>query len=263
MPLGLTHISELLCQNMTVSDVAKQLQIHRNVVYDILHQNGITDVRSYRINQKFNQKFFEKIDTEEKAYWLGFLFADGNVFIKKAIHRIAINIHKKDVEHISKWHRSIGSCQNITSCGDMVRSIHHSEKMCNDLITLGCVPCKSLVLRFPDLDSSLARHFVRGYFDGDGSIYWHKSKNKKNGGVRLSFVGTDMFLNHLQWEVFFTLGCAYKELQSTGNNKLAFQLMIGGYQEAVKIADWMYADAHIFLDRKHQRYLDFSKRMGI
>lgn len=261
MPLGLLDVSRLLCQNMTIMEVAKQLQIRRDVVYDILHQNGITDVRSYRISQKFNQNFFEKIDTEEKAYWLGFLFADGNVFIKRATHRVSINIQKQDVIHLSKWHKSIGSCQNITSCGDMVRSIHHSQKMCDDLIQLGCVPRKSLTLKFPDLDSSLVKHFVRGYFDGDGCIYWHHNKNQNKGGIRLSFVGTDIFLNHLQWEVLFTLGSAYKEIQPTGNNKIAFQLIIGGYQEAQKITSWMYNGANIFLDRKYQKYLDLSERM--
>lgn len=261
MSLCLLDISALLRQNMTISGIAKQLQTNRSAVYDILHQNGITDVRSYRISQKFNQNFFDRIDTEEKAYWLGFLFADGNVFIKNKTYRVSINIQKQDVGLLSKWHKSIGSCQNITFCGNMVRSIHHSQKMCEDLMKLGCGPRKSLVLKFPNLDSSLVKHFVRGYFDGDGCISWHHNKNQNKGGIRISFIGTDMFLNHLQSDVFFALGSKHKKIQPVGNSRGAFSLTIGGYQESREITSWMYSGANVFLDRKYQKYLDLDKRM--
>mgnify|MGYP002625860766 CR=1 FL=1 len=71
-----------------------------------------------------------------------------------------------------------------------------SPKMKVDLIRLGAIPNKSLILEFPkDIPNDLIRHFVRGYFDGDGCI----SKNED----RCSLVSTENFcveLSHILQE---------------------------------------------------------------
>jgi hypothetical protein len=257
----MNDIIKMLKENLSVVAISKRLKVTRGVIYDFLHRLGIEDVREFRRSIKFNQSFFSKIDTEEKAYWLGFVCADGCVYIKHPIYRIQIHLNNIDFGHLKKWHKSIESCQNVTKHGETVNSAHHSQQMCEDLICHGCVPRKSLVLRFPVIHPNLIRHFIRGYFDGDGSIYWHKNKGQYNGGMRLAIVGTQLFLETLQDELRKVLNVKPKKLFSRIDHPLTFQLVFGGYQESKKIAEWMYNDASIFLDRKQKRYVEFCKAM--
>lgn len=122
-----------------------------------------------------------------------------------------------------------------------VSSAHYSTKMCSDLIKLGCVPRKSLILQFPDIPSSVTRHFVRGYFDGDGCASWH-NKKMKVPQLRLSFIGTLCFLTRLKNILKVESGILPK-----GRAKI---LQINGNKQAKRIRDWMYQDALIFLDKK-------------
>jgi len=254
-------IVNLLRENHSVVEIARRLGVHRNAIYTSLHLMGIEDIREFRRSVKFNQYFFNQINTEEKAYWFGFLCADGCVYIKNPIYRVQIHLGGVDIGHLRKWHKSIGSCQNVTKCGGMVNSAHHSQRMCNDLIAHGCVTRKSLVLKFPIIRNDLMRHFIRGYFDGDGSIYWHQNRGQSRGGMRLSIVGTRRFLGSLQSELNRSLGIKRKKLSSRPDHHLTFQLVIGVYREARRVAGWMYNGASVFLDRKRLRYVEFCRKM--
>jgi len=257
--LSVSSVAEMLQQNFTITGIARHFHVNRGTVYGVIRRSGVGDVSKFRISQKFNQDFFESVDSEEKAYWLGFLFADGCVFVKGSIFRVQINISSVDGNHLNKWHESIRSCHRVTRFGDAVRSVHHSKKMCDDLISLGCVPRKSLVLEFPTIDRGLVRHFIRGYFDGDGCISWHKNKNNHKGGMRLTFIGTESFLGSLQDILCREVRVRRKKLCS-GDSRI-YALHIGGYQESKRIATWMYDGASLSLERKKRKYDRLKKEM--
>lgn len=100
-----------------------------------------------------------------------------------------------------------------------------SEKMFNDLCTLGCVPNKSLILKFPKIQEQFVPHFIRGYFDGDGCVYSSKKKRIKTKKtnprivyydyISSDFTGTKEMLEEinkrLNWPTF------YREMRRTGN----------------------------------------------
>ena len=114
---------------------------------------------------------FEKIDTEEKAYWLGFLYADGSVGSKE--NKIELGLAEKDLSQVEKFKQFIGLDNKISYRKNTksYRSSFRSQKCKQDLISQGCVPKKSLILTFPteqQVSHSLICHFMRGYFDGDG-----------------------------------------------------------------------------------------------
>ena len=133
---------------------------------------------------------FEIIDTEEKAYWLGFLYADGSVGSKE--DKIELGLAEKDLKHIEKF-RDFMNITNKISYRESTRSYRisfRSSKCKQDLINKGCIPKKSLILEFPNekqVPNNLIKHFIRGYFDGDGSIA--KNKNK----VRATIISTEDF----------------------------------------------------------------------
>jgi hypothetical protein len=119
-----------------------------------------------------NDNYFERIDTKEKAYWLGFLYADGCVNIDKRNNakRLMINLSIKDEIVIDRFLEAIQSNAKKTNEATKTRIIIGSNQMCNDLIKYGCLPRKSKIIELPRLDSrELYIAFLLGFYDGDGT----------------------------------------------------------------------------------------------
>ena len=129
-----------------------------------------------------NEHFFDDINSEPKAYWLGFLFADGY----QNGSEMVVNLNARDEGHLTKFREALGSEHKVKliPADDMTGGFKAtfrvgSQTLCLGLNKWGCVQAKSLILRYPErLPEHLARHFIRGVFDGDGHIgvwrgYWH------------------------------------------------------------------------------------------
>ena len=133
--------------------------------------------REYQINEDF----FDNIDTEENAYILGFFYADGtNCELNDSLIGISFTQLEQDVDILEKIKSAMDADYNFYKCiqptNDKVKykfSIN-SQKLSKRLSELGAPPRKSLILKFPNKDifksEDLIRHFIRGYFDGDGCI---------------------------------------------------------------------------------------------
>lgn len=209
-----------------------------------------------------NKDFFKKIDSEEKAYWLGFLYADGCV--DKNYRGFRFELNKKDENHLRKLLVSIGSNQPLAYKKDkyVVLQISCSE-IAHDLYNLGCTPKKSLVIKFPSdeqVPQYLIKHFIRGYFDGDGCIVRYKtSKLNKNGTIyhrfayELKFLGTFDMMNG----VMNYFGIPNKITSETKIYKLRYQ-----HKAKIKyVLECMYKDATIFLDRKYNLYNEYNDNL--
>lgn len=195
---------------------------------------------------------FEKIDNEEKAYWLGFLYADGSVGSKE--DKIELGLAEKDLKHIEKFRNFIG-IQNKISYRDSSKSYRYSfrsSKCKQDLINKGCVPKKSLILKFPteeQVPKELIRHFIRGYFDGDG---WFTNTKEC---FQIGIIGTEDFIK----------GFLDTIENINKNNKIfnvhrengAKRYIFGAYQDVLNFLNYIYQDCNIYLDRKYEHYLDF------
>lgn len=151
----------------------------KNEVYSIIKKAGLT--RSYREchQPNFNRNFFSEIDSHEKAYLLGFLYADGCVHSHNM--GISLALHKKDKEILEYFQKflNLDATPSQVKGKNTLRLEWQSVIMKQDLIKRGCVPKKSLILTPPTLKEDLRSHFIRGYFDGDGSIY----KRFRNGKI--------------------------------------------------------------------------------
>lgn len=129
----------------------------------------------------YNEDFFNEINTESKAYFLGLLYADG--YINDKLKYVELTLHKDDCEIINQFIVELKSnrkpvfIKNKKYC----RIIINSEKMVNDLIVLGCTNNKTHTLKFPNnISDKLMHHMIRGYFDGDGSIWCTAKRNQYN-----------------------------------------------------------------------------------
>lgn len=195
---------------------------------------------------------FEKIDTEEKAYWLGFLYADGSVSSKE--NKIELGLAEKDYKQIEKFRTFMNINNKISyrKATKAYRMSFRSDKCKADLINKGCVPRKSLILKFPteeQVPRELIRHFIRGYFDGDG---WFSNTPSC---FQVGIIGTEDFikgfLNYV--ENINTENTIFKVNRENGAKRYVF----GAYQDVYNFLNWLYKDANIYLDRKYEHYLDF------
>ena len=161
--------------------ISKELDISLYTVYSVLESKNIKR-RSNSINSKkykCNDNFFSIIDTEEKAYWLGFMYADGYIISDR--DAIGLSLSTEDINHLEKFLASLNANNKISRYTNNInreyaRVIIYSNKLKNDLISNGCLENKTFKLDFPNIDENLVRHFIRGYFDGDGSLSKHKTK---------------------------------------------------------------------------------------
>ena len=149
--------------------------IKRNHIKEIALKYGTdpTKFKKYIISKGHsldtaNYHIFDSIDNEEKAYWLGFLFADGYVSLKTNLIELSLQLNDKN--HLEKFKLFISAKQNITEDSFRCRITISNKHLKETLINLGCTPQKSNNIRFPKIDKNLYPYFIRGYFDGDGSI---------------------------------------------------------------------------------------------
>jgi DNA-binding transcriptional regulator WhiA len=195
---------------------------------------------------------FEIIDSEEKAYWLGFLYADGSV--GSAEDKIELGLAEKDLKHIEKFRDFMGISNKISyrESTKSYRMSFRSKKCKEDLIDKGCVPKKSLILKFPtkeQVPEHLLKHFIRGYFDGDG---WFTNTESC---FQVGIIGTEDFIK----------GFLDSIENINKNNKIftvhrdngAKRYIFGAYQDVLNFLNWIYKDSNVYLDRKYEHYLDF------
>jgi hypothetical protein len=184
---------------ISIKEICEMYKISRSSFYRLLKKEGVIKhkISDWKKN-KFNEDYFSQIDNSEKAYWLGVLYADGCV--KSGSNSITLS--SIDYEWLLQYKESISFSGNIK------KEFHkkykkiiykcevYSEKTKKDLISIGCVPRKSLILTFPEIKKEFASSFIRGYFDGDGSVgmYFSTKRNKKKSLQSSICSGSEQFL---------------------------------------------------------------------
>ena len=202
--------------------------------------------------------FFEKIDTEEKAYWLGFIAADGCVRKDKSC--LIIELAERDREHLVKFNHNFDNYYKIVEQKREYNSVLiriYSRKCCEDLYKYGITPAKSLTLEidFTLIPDELKRHFIRGYFDGDGSLYCSHPKRKSGYNYEewgCNFVGTKQVLTFISQYFHITS----KPAQKKGYNY--YTLDIGGTLSTYEVVKTLYEDCNIYLNRKKELFDTFQ-----
>lgn len=235
--------------------IAKKMPFSDGVITRILKENNIKMNNTIPRKYQCNQDVFSIINSAEKAYWLGFLYADGCVSRNSLIIRLSI----KDKSHLNKfndfmesnaliktgWQNSFGTTTEYANL--TINSI----KVVQDLIKLGCIYQKSLILKFPKISQVPEKfifHFIRGYFDGDGSII----KNK-TGNYCVAFEGTELFLTALKEKMNIT-----NKLEKRKKSSKTFYVRAGGNLQVLEILNKLYQNSSVHLDRKYQRFLELK-----
>jgi len=204
----------------------------------------------------FDKNYFKNIDSEEKAYFLGLLFADGNVF--KRTMSISLQDQDKNIlEHFKSSIQYTGPLLINNKLGNrrtQLRLSITSTSLATDLKLHGICKNKAFNILFPKcISEQLFSHFIRGYFDGDGCIYTNAIKND----YLISMIGPKLFLEDIQKILINTLGLSQTKLynpqncKETGLHTLTYQ----GKKNVLKIGQFLYQDASCFINRKYDKYL--------
>ena len=251
MEMKTADISQILCRTMSAIELkAKRLGLKK-------------------YPYTCNYHYFDEIDTEEKAYWLGFLTADGWINKSKKTNAgvTGIELQYGDIGHLKKFNKSISGNYQITdrwrTCSlskDKEKKNHmcciriFSSIMYNSLEKIGFSKNKSYDFNIPKLQSNLIRHYVRGYFDGDGCFTF------TNKSFHINFITASKALSCdvskiLQAENFNVSESNY----TTDFDTVMYKLDIYRQQDKINFLDWIYADANVYLDRKYKKYLKVKK----
>jgi len=234
----------------------KELSLKYGIKYDTISKNirKLGAITNPHGKIYMNSTIFEKIDTEEKAYWLGFLYADGTVYkTGKNYYRFELGLAEKDLIHIEKFKKFVSSKHDIKYRfkTKSFRIAFNDPQFTKNLIDLGCVPNKSLILTFPTEEQvplELQKHFIRGYFDGDGYL------SKPPKGLTISLLGTNEFLNSILPYLFNNLDINKKCLKKDKrhlSNTYYFDLTGDNARCFLK---HIYEDSNIFLNRKKELF---------
>lgn len=231
---------------------SKELRIKYNITEDIL----LSHIKRNNITCKFLRKgklikdsnFFFNIDSELKAYILGFFYADGNV--SKKYNRVSLGVQIIDDYILNHLLDNIGGSIRSQK-SDLYKEMYYwnanSVILKKDLISLGCLPNKSRDgMKFPNISKDLIRHFIRGFFDGDGCI----TTNTKT--TRISFYNTSKpFLEEIAKFINFDKARWY-----TPKNKKnpCYSLSFGDPKVRIKIKELFYNNSSIYLTRKKNKF---------
>lgn len=244
---------------LSTRDLEKKYNITRSRITSILLINKVNiNKKSYHYNhaKKVNHDYFNKIDSQSKAYILGLLYADG--YINEKTYQIELTLKQDDIELIKFVQKELDCSYEIKQResnlnGKIFKSnrlIIYSKQLTNDLVNLGCHQKKSLTLKFPteeQVPKELIHHFMRGYFDGDGCIC----------ASAFSVIGTIDFLKVFVNNIRNNCSISNAEQWKPCGN--ATEWRHTSKKDAILIYNYLYKDSQISLKRKEDRFKQLLK----
>ena len=221
----------------------------------------------------YDVDYFSNIDTEEKAYWLGFIMADGYVSVSKTTCELGIELSIKDINHLKKFNKCLrGNVQvkefvkpeHILFSGRKIPETKmcsirlYKKKIIEDIIKYGVVPKKTYVQKEPPIfnDELLNIAFLRGYFDADGSF----TLNKKTKSGQFDITSVNLKILEY-WRIYL-----YKKYKITSyissctnidSTVPCYKLHFKGLNNSYIFGQLIYKDANIYLDRKYNKYNNY------
>ena len=251
---------EFQTTSISLTEMGKREKVDRRTLAKHFRELGIEIVNKQNCS-KFNEHIFDIIDSEEKAYWLGFIWADGyisnspNNLNVKTVYQFELSLGLKDVEHLIKFKNFMSYSKDITIDSYRCRFMVANKHLWNTLNSYGCTPKKSLTLKFPNENifksTDLIRHFIRGYFDGDGCIT--RYVNIRTVSPHIEVIGTSDILNNI---LKYSNSEATFRHDSRHSEETLF--LDWNKEQGIKFINYLYADCSVFLDRKYELYQFFK-----
>lgn len=238
-----------------------------SMIEKVVRRNGISKGR-YVKPIVLNENYFETIDNEMKAYWLGMLLADGSV-IKRSDNSFVIKLELKNEDRyiLERFVKDIDTdlkvkdykyeYKNRSSKHNAIIQVH-SIKMAQDLSKYGVVPQKTYKQsKLPNIPKEYMNHFIRGYFDGDGSISLIKPKDQHIHRAKIMFCADETLANEIKELLFNEVGIisVIINMKKYGHN--IYNVRFGKNEYVYKFYDYIYNNAIFYMKRKRENFEKF------
>ncbi len=252
-------------QKKSLGDIAKVYEVSRTAVYKKLKKYGIiqrskSEARIEAQKQgKLQQQFFDINDSffsnwsPEMAYVLGLIITDGCISKTGTV-----SLDMNDKQLLEQVKKAMGSEHKIEPSKHQngLYYFHFTrEKLAEDLHKFGILPRKSLTVKFPDVPGDFLADFIRGVFDGDGSVFF--DKRRPNFPLRSKFVsGSKDFIQGLENSLCM-LGMPKRTIYRQKTKNGWSYMFIYDHKDSAKLFNVLYKNAQngLFLERKYKRFL--------
>lgn len=260
---NVAEILEMHKKKKTISYISKKINVGFYTVEKFLIENNLSVNKKNKIKHEYKKSALEKIDSEWKAYFLGFMYADGHINVKK--NRIELTIHKKDSYILKKFIKLMESNISLLKYKNNSMFLLYSKEYSKKFKELGVMSNKFYGLTIPNeiKENNLFKHFLRGFFDGDGTVFFSKYHPKKIR-IEAGFIGEKTFLHEIEKELSSLL--IFKSSEKNYKTKDLISINYKGRKARI-LLEYLYSDATIYLHRKYNRYKRFmfwrsSKKRG-
>ena len=255
-------------QNLSPKEIGVKFGVERYKINYILEKNGIQKTYSeVRRKYKINENYFDEINTPNKAYILGFLYADG--YNNRVNNTIVLSLSQKDEDILTQIRDEIGSDKPLYYIDyvnkydgverHMVNMTLASSHMCDMLEKWGMHQNKTFNINFPEfLDDELYSHFIRGYFDGDGCacIVKDNRNNKIRYRLQVTMMSSLLLCKGME-EHLLQEGIIFHTNHPTGKSELNGLIRSGSNIQTKKFMEYIYKDADLYMDRKYQVFKEY------
>lgn len=235
-------------------EIAKRLRIGKTTINRWSKELGYK-YQKHTVNEKIFNQF-----TEESAYLLGFIYADGNIAWnpKRGYQSLTITASAKDKDHLERIRSLLSSTKPLLYSvkTNSYRLIVSNKELCLRLMELGVMPKKSLILKFPTfIPKEYLRHFFRGVIDGDGNIRYVDREKSPYFEITIAS-GSESFSKDLIDAIDKQIDVTTKLRKVKGNTYILQYSCARGE----KLAKYIYSSSNIFLERK---YLEYKKLLEV
>lgn len=246
-------VEDYLHSNLTLRELEKKYHCERRSITKILKQLNI------RIRNRYHdvelKNYFDSIDSEEAAYWFGFLFADGTItYNGKADcirYAVELGLCEKDLQHIMKFCSFLGVSENRIHRRESSKSYRvmvYSKRLCTNLYNMGLVNNKTynadINVILQNVPDNFLKDFLRGYFDGDGHF---------GNGISIGFTSLykETVIKILEKFNIFESNVRVVQKQNTKAVSVLLKK-----KDSARLLFTMYNGSKIYLDRKYEKYVN-------
>lgn len=235
----------------SISSISHEMSLSFKDIKALLEKNGIKIkwARAYLKQYEIESSFFRSINTPEKAYWLGFLAADGTLYE----NAIRLTLAIRDRTHVERFKERLGYSGPLKILARFASIVISVKDMANDLIAHKVIKNKTFKLDgriLQSINPNLKKNFIHGYFDGDGSVSISKA-----GYARFEFCGTKDLMDEIRYQISIDIGVFFTEPKKRDS---IYSISIHLNEERIKkVYEYFYGEnsSEDFLQRKKDKFI--------
>lgn len=242
-------LSKMYLGGISLPEISDKMGVCKATIYKALKIKGI----EHKPNRKYslNENYFDEIDSEDKAYFLGLLYSDGS----NNGDGFYITLQDRDVNILNSFKQCLGYSGELRTILSKNKNWKNykslnisSKKMAQVLENIGCNRNKTINAKFPKIPIELMNHFIRGVFDGDGSIWISRDQ------MGFSIVGNSNIVSNIA--NILNLNC-HLDVKVRRPKRYKCDISIYSFQgnlQCERVFEYLYKNSNYYLERKFLKF---------